>query len=50
MTYILDGHKRDIKIPNRGLRIVTKKRDKYIQCSRYGYAYDSRVIKKQWLK
>jgi hypothetical protein len=32
------------------LKIVSKAINKYVECTKFGFVYDSRKIKKEWLK
>jgi hypothetical protein len=36
--------------PRNKLKIVAKGTDKYAECTKFGFVYDSRKIKKEWLK
>ena len=35
--------------PRNKIKIVKKAINKYVECTRYGFVYDSRKIKKEWL-
>ena len=34
----------------KGLRIVGKSIDRYVECTIFGFVYDNRKIKRAWLK
>jgi len=36
--------------PRNKIRIVSKAIDKYVECTIFGFIYDSRKIKREWLK
>lgn len=36
--------------PRNKIKVVHKALDKYVECTKFGFVYDSRKIKKEWLR